>query len=116
MIDYGLISIIMPSYNSSKFITESIESIRAQSYFHWELLITDDCSSDNSCNVIEEFCSKDPRIKLLKLKKNSGAGIARNNSIKEAKGRFIAFCDSDDRWYPDKLERQVEFMVKKIMR
>lgn len=109
----NLVSIITPSYNCSKFIGETIESIQAQTYQDWELLITDDCSTDNSREIISEYASKDPRIKLFKLDKNSGAGVARNNSIKEAKGRYIAFCDSDDRWYPVKLEKQLAFMGSK---
>lgn len=110
MTDYGLLSIITPSYNCSSFIGETIESIQAQTYTNWELLITDDCSSDNSREMIKSYADKDPRIKLMVLDKNSGAGVARNNSIKEAKGRYIAFCDSDDRWYPEKLEKQLQFM------
>lgn len=110
MTDYGLVSIITPSYNCAEYIGETIESIQAQSYRNWELLITDDCSTDNSCEIIEHYMSADPRIKLLRLKENSGAGIARNNSISEARGRFIAFCDSDDRWLPGKLERQLSVM------
>lgn len=111
MQDYGLVSIITPSYNCSKFIRETIESILAQSYQNWELLITDDCSSDNSREIIGEYVKNDSRIRLFKLPVNSGAGAARNNSIKEAKGRFIAFCDSDDRWYATKLEEQLKFMT-----
>lgn len=110
MNDYGLVSIITPSFNCADFIDQTIEAIQAQTYTSWELLITDDCSTDNSREIISRYASKDPRIKLLTLTENSGAGIARNNSIKEAKGRFIAFCDSDDRWYPDKLEKQLKFM------
>lgn len=112
MINNELVSIITPSYNCSAFIGKTIESIQAQSYQNWELLITDDCSTDNSREIIESYIAKDSRIKLFNLKTNSGAGIARNNSIKEAKGRFIAFCDSDDRWYPDKLEKQLSFMIE----
>lgn len=111
MTDYGLVSIITPSYNSAEFIAETINSILAQTYTNWELLITDDCSSDNTCVIIEQFASEDTRIKLFRLSENSGAGVARNKSIKEAKGRFIAFCDSDDCWLPEKLEKQLEFMV-----
>lgn len=110
MKDYGLVSIVTPSYNSSAFIGETIESILSQTYKNWELLITDDCSTDNSREIIEGYAAKDSRIRLLGLKENSGAGVARNNSIREAKGRFIAFCDSDDRWYPDKLEKQLRYM------
>lgn len=111
MKDLGLVSIITPSYNCANFINETIESILSQTYRNWELIITDDCSTDNSREIIQGYCDKDKRIKLLKLSKNSGAGVARNNSIKEALGRFIAFCDSDDRWYPDKLQKQLDFMT-----
>ena len=110
MKNYGLVSIITPSYNCAKYIGETIESIQAQTFTNWELLITDDCSSDDSREVIQSYANKDQRIKLLVLETNSGAGVARNNSIKAAKGRYIAFCDSDDRWYPDKLEKQLKFM------
>lgn len=110
MIDFGLVSIITPSYNCASFIGETIESILAQTYINWELIITDDCSSDNSRDIIQSFVAKDSRIRLLVLDRNSGAGVARNNSIHAAKGRFIAFCDSDDRWYPEKLEKQLTFM------
>ncbi|MDE6638710.1 MAG: glycosyltransferase family 2 protein [Muribaculaceae bacterium] len=113
MIDFGLVSIITPSYNCTSFIGETIESIQEQTYTNWELLITDDCSSDNSREVIKSYADRDSRIKLLVLDKNSGAGVARNNSIKAAKGRFIAFCDSDDRWYPEKLEKQLAYMKAK---
>lgn len=110
MTDYGLVSIIMASYNSAQFIAESIESISAQTYRNWELLITDDCSSDNTCEIIRHYAVGDSRVKLFCHEVNLGAGIARNNSIGHATGRFIAFCDSDDRWYPDKLEKQLAFM------
>lgn len=107
-----LVSIITPSYNCSQYIAETIESILAQTYTNWELLITDDCSTDNSRDIIQEYCEKDSRIKLFCLPHNGGAGVARNNSIKEAQGRYVAFCDSDDRWYPNKLEKQVAFMQR----
>ncbi|WP_300502376.1 glycosyltransferase family 2 protein [uncultured Duncaniella sp.] len=112
MQDYGKVSIITASWNCADFIGETIESITAQTYKNWELLITDDCSTDNSREVIAEYTKRDSRIKLFKLKKNSGAGIARNNSIEHASGRYIAFCDSDDRWMPNKLERQIGFMAE----
>ena len=107
-----LISIITPTYNSGQFVAQTIESIIAQTHTNWELIITDDCSTDNTCEIIEKYAAMDSRIKLFRQSKNLGAGAARNNSIKEAKGRYIAFCDSDDRWYPDKLEKQVSFMQK----
>lgn len=110
--DFGKVSIITPSFNCANYIADTIRSIQRQTYTNWELLITDDCSIDSSRQVIKGFTESDSRIKLFKLDKNSGAGIARNNSIKEASGKFIAFCDSDDRWFPDKLEKQLKFMVE----
>lgn len=113
MKNYGLVSIITPSYNCASFIDKTIQSIKSQTYTNWELLITDDCSTDNSRDVIQSYVSVDTRIKLLTLKSNSGAGVARNNSIKVSKGRYIAFLDSDDRWFPDKLEKQLMYMNAK---
>lgn len=110
--DYGLVSIITSCYNSGPFIAQTIQSVQAQTYCNWELLITDDCSTDDSCDIIEKYAKKDNRIKLFRFKENQGSGATRNWSIHEAKGRFMAFCDSDDLWTPDKLERQLEFMVK----
>lgn len=109
----GLVSIITPSYNCSKFIRETIDSVLKQTYENWELLITDDCSTDDSRDVIGEYVAKDNRIKLFKLEKNGGAGVARNNSIREAKGQYFAFLDSDDRWMPHNLERKINFMQEK---
>jgi teichuronic acid biosynthesis glycosyltransferase TuaG len=106
-----LVSIVMPCYNSEKFIGDSIESIINQTYSNWELLITDDNSSDYTINTIKKYLKNDDRIKIFRLKKNSGAGMARNKSILNAKGRFIAFCDSDDLWEPNKLETQTIFML-----
>lgn len=110
MNDNSLISIITPSFNSERFIHETIESVKAQTYTNWELLITDDYSTDGTWSLLEKYAEKDNRIKIFKLKRNSGAAVARNNSISHAKGRFIAFCDSDDLWHPTKLKKQVEFM------
>lgn len=107
-----MVSIITPSYNCAKFIGECIESIQAQTYKNWEMLITDDCSTDNSRDIILQYVNRDSRIKLYTLEKNSGAGVARNRSISEAQGRYIAFCDCDDRWYPEKLEKQLVFMAR----
>lgn len=104
------VSIIMPSYNSSKFVGESIQSVLDQTYTDWELLITDDCSKDNSVEVINGYVAKDNRIKLFPLEKNVGAASARNVSISNATGKYIAFLDSDDLWLPNKLERQLKFM------
>lgn len=107
----NLVSIIMPSFNSENTIGESIESIIAQSYQYWELLITDDCSSDATISIIENYASLDHRIKFFKNSKNSGAAISRNNSLLNANGEYIAFLDSDDLWFPEKLETQLCFML-----
>ncbi len=107
-----LVSIIMTTYNSSPFLKESIMSIVSQTYKNWELLITDDFSSDNSVNIIIDIMKLDKRIFLFNLLVNSGAGVARNNSIKYSKGDYIAFCDSDDQWKPEKLFKQISFMDK----
>lgn len=106
----SLVSIIMPSYNSEKFISTTIESVLNQTHQNWEMLIVDDVSSDNSNDIIADYMKKDNRIKLIKLDKNSGPAIARNRAIEEAKGRYIAFLDSDDLWSPDKLSKQISFM------
>lgn len=113
MKEYGLVSIITPSYNCSKFIERTIKSVQKQTYTNWEMLITDDCSTDNSVEIIKEISLKDSRIKLFLLEKNSGAGVARNKSIEQAQGKYIAFIDSDDMWMPEKLEKQVAFMEEK---
>ena len=108
MID-GLVSIIMPSWNTERFIADSIKSVIAQTYTNWELLIVDDCSDDNSEEVILSF--EDTRIRYIKNEKNMGAALTRNHGLSEAKGEWIAFLDSDDIWTPDKLQHQIDFMV-----
>ena len=113
MKDYGLVSIITPSYNSAEFIADTIEAVCKQTYTDWELLITDDCSMDNTVEIVRGYMVKDARIKLQRLEKNSGAGVCRNKSIEVAQGRYIAFCDSDDVWMPQKLEMQLRFMEEK---
>lgn len=105
------ISIITPSYNSSIFILKTLKSVTSQSFDNWEMIIVDDCSTDNSIDVIQPFAQCDSRIKLIQLAENSGAAVARNKAIEAASGRFIAFLDSDDLWAPDKLEKQVQFML-----
>ena len=104
-----LISIIMPSFNTGKYITETIESVLAQSYKNWELIIVDDCSSDNTDEIVNTYLSDD-RIHYFKNEKNSGAAFSRNTALREAKGKWIAFLDSDDLWMPEKLEKQLSFM------
>ena len=104
-----LVSIIMPSYNTARFIKETVDSVLAQSYTNWELLVVDDCSTDNTDDVVAQF-SGDSRIKYIKNSKNSGAAESRNRALREAKGKWIAFLDSDDLWEPDKLKKQIAFM------
>ena len=106
-----MVSIITPSYNTARFIGEAIQSVQAQTYTNWEMIIVDDCSTDNTDDVVKPFLS-DQRIKYLKNDKNSGAAVCRNRAIKEAKGKWMAFLDSDDLWMPEKLEKQIEFMEK----
>ncbi len=103
-----LVSVIMPSYNTAEYISDSIKSVLAQTYQNWELIIVDDCSTDNSVKVIKSF--EDKRIRLLFNEMNSGAAISRNYALREARGKWIAFLDSDDIWEPLKLEKQIQFM------
>lgn len=112
MKDNGLVSVIMPSYNTAKYIAESIESVINQTYPYWELIIVDDCSTDDTDSVVANYLS-DTRIRYLKNEKNSGAAISRNYALREAKGKWIAFLDSDDVWLPEKLEKQIAFMLEK---
>lgn len=106
------VSIITPSYNCESHISETIESVILQSYQNWEMLIVDDCSVDESRSRILEFTKKENRIKLIQLSENGGAAVARNKAIELATGRYIAFLDSDDKWKPKKLEKQIAFMQK----
>jgi glycosyltransferase involved in cell wall biosynthesis len=106
------VSIITPLYNCEDIIRETIGSVLAQTYPHWELIIVDDVSTDNSREVVKEYVAKDKRIKLIELSENGGAAIARNKGIEFAEGRFIAFLDSDDLWKETKLEKQVNFMLE----
>lgn len=112
MKDYGLVSIITPNYNCGQFIAETIESVLAQTYQNWEMLIQDDCSTDDSIKIAEEYAKRDSRIKIQRNSRNSGAAVTRNNAIRRSQGEYLAFLDSDDIWLPMKLERQLEFMKK----
>lgn len=112
MIDLPLVSVITPSYNSKEFIQNTINSVINQTYSNWEMLITDDCSTDNTFDTLSELAKMDDRIKIFGLANNGGPGVARNHSISQAKGRFLAFLDSDDLWLPNKLEVQINSMLK----
>lgn len=105
-----LVSIITPSWNCGRFVEETIQSILSQTYSNWELLFQDDCSTDNTKEIVAKYAAIDPRIKYECNAQNSGAAITRNNALRRAKGKWIAFLDSDDLWHPEKLEKQIKFM------
>ncbi|MFC0780605.1 glycosyltransferase family 2 protein [Flavobacterium sp. HJSW_4] len=105
-----LVSIIVPTYNTEKFIRQTIESVQNQTYQNWEMILADDASTDQTVSIIEEFAQKDNRIKLFKLPENRGNGFARNAALEKATGKYIAYLDSDDLWFPAKLEKQVQFL------
>jgi teichuronic acid biosynthesis glycosyltransferase TuaG len=104
-----LVSIITPAYRCAGVVDETIKSVIAQTYPNWEMLIAEDCSPDSTRDVIERWTKVDPRIKLIKLNRNGGPALARNAALELAKGRWIAFLDSDDLWLPQKLEQCLEF-------
>ena len=105
-----LVSIITPTYNCGKFIAETMDACIAQTYENWEMIIVDDCSTDNTREIVESYMTRDSRIHYHCLEQNSGAAVARTKAMELAKGAWMAFCDSDDLWTPDKLERQIAFM------
>ena len=105
-----LVSIVMPSYNTASFIEKSVQSVLDQTYTNWELIIVDDCSTDNTDELLSKI--HDERIRYFRNDKNSGAAVSRNRALREAKGQWIAFLDSDDLWIPEKLEKQISFMKK----
>lgn len=105
-----LVSIIMPNYNGEKYLKETIDSVLAQTYTNWELLFVDDCSTDNSVEIVRSY--KDERIKIFQNEVNSGAAISRNTALEAASGKYIAFLDSDDLWAETKLSQHLDFMKK----
>lgn len=111
----ALVSIVMPAYNSGKFIGKAIDSVIAQTYRNWELIVVDDASTDNTAGVVDKYTKKDSRIKYHRLDKNSGAAVARNTAVKLARGKYMAFIDSDDIWFPEKLTKQISFMDEKTI-
>ena len=106
-----LVSVITPTFNSELYIAETIRSVRNQTYPNWEMLIVDDCSSDSTRSIAESIAKRDSRIRVFRQESNFGAGPARNRALENSRGRFIAYLDADDLWYPTKLERQVDFML-----
>lgn len=111
LVNRMLVSVIMPTYNCGPYIAAAVESVLAQTISDWELIIVDDCSSDNTKEVLASYL-KDPRIHYECLKENSGPACARTTALRKAGGRYIAFLDSDDLWRPDKLKKQIAFMEK----
>ena len=107
-----LVSIIIPVYNASRFLEETINSIQKQTYSNWEAIFIDDCSSDNSYDIIKQYQKNDKRIKVIKNKVNNGVAVSRNNGIDYAKGEYLCFLDADDKWHPEKLAKQINFMQK----
>lgn len=107
-----LISVLMPSYNSEKWIEEAVTSVQNQTYDNLELIISDDASSDNTVDIVRKLQAKDRRIKLITSKRNEGAAKARNKALHIANGRYISYLDSDDLWVNCKLEHQLEYMKK----
>ena len=109
----ALISVITPCYNAASYIAETIESVISQSYSNWEMLIIDDCSTDDSAAIIQKYCSIDNRIKYYRTEKKSGSpALPRNLGIEYAHGEYIAFLDSDDSWFPCKLQEQYVYLEK----
>lgn len=110
-----MVSIIVPVYRAAAYIAETIEMVRRQTYNNWELILVDDCSPDNSADIIQGIQSShdEGRIRLIRKERNEGAAKARNTGIDASKGRYIAFLDADDIWFPDKLERELAFMKEK---
>jgi teichuronic acid biosynthesis glycosyltransferase TuaG len=108
-----IVSILIPTYNCENFIRSTIQSVLDQSYTHWEIIVVDDASTDNTVAIIKEFAQGDNRIKLTELAKNSGNGFARNIALQNATGRYIAFLDADDLWFPSKIETQLQFLKDK---
>ena len=105
-----LVSIIIPTYNTEKFIGLTLQSVQNQSYKNWEIILVDDASTDKTVEIINSFAGKDNRIKLFQLAKNSGNGVARNVALEKATGKYIAYLDADDLWFPSKLEKQIQFL------
>lgn len=108
-----LVTVVTAAYNCARFIRETVSSVQAQSYQNWEMILVNDCSTDNTLDILNEISLSDERVKVISLEENGGAAVARNRALKEAKGKYVAFLDSDDLWLPQKLEKQIAFMEEK---
>jgi glycosyltransferase involved in cell wall biosynthesis len=109
-----LVSIITPSYNSSEYITKTYEALERQTHSNWEWLVTDDCSGDNTYEILRKLSMQDARVKPVRNSINMGAACSRNVSLERVTGQYIAFIDSDDLWLESKLENQIQFMGSDI--
>ncbi len=108
-----LVTVVMPAYNAARYIEESIRSVQSQTVTDWELIVVDDCSADDTCGLVEALAAEDPRIRLVKNEENSGVARTRNRAMDMAQGSFVAFLDSDDIWYSEKLEKQLDVLQGK---
>lgn len=108
-----LVTIVTPSWNSEKYIEKTIKSVQDQTYSNWEMIVVDDCSSDNTVEIVKRIAETDSRVKLMIQDKNSGAAMARTRAMLAGEGRYVAYLDADDIWKPEKLEKQVDFMKQK---
>ena len=110
-----MVSIIVPVYNAGNFIEQTMDCVAVQTYTNWELLLVEDCSSDNTVTIIQQYLekTKDDRIRLIRQPSNLGAARARNRGLKEANGCYVAYLDADDLWVPEKLEKELAFMKEK---
>ena len=115
IMEQDMISIVVPVYRAEKYIEETMDCVRAQTYMNWELLLIEDCGPDQSRQRIEEYIQRtgDGRIRLLTQPTNLGAARARNLGVNEAKGRYLAYLDADDLWVPDKLEKELDFLKER---
>lgn len=109
----SLVSVITPCYNMEKYVADTIESVRNQTYPHWEMLIVDDASTDGTADILQSMAEKDERIKIFLNSTHSGIADARNQAIQMAQGHYLAYLDADDLWHPEKLQRQLRFMQEK---
>lgn len=108
-----LVSVIMPAYNAGKSIRSAVASVRHQTMENWELIVADDCSDDETGWIVEEIADEDPRVILVRSEENMGTARTRNRALDMCRGQYVAFLDSDDKWHPEKLEKQIALLEEK---
>lgn len=109
MLEDNLVSVITPAWKAEPFIRATIDSVKAQTYPQWEMIVVDDCSPDNTFGIVTEIARTDPRVRLVRHERNGGPALARNTGVAAARGRWLAMLDGDDQWLPQKLEKQLAF-------